>query len=187
MILSCNSSANKSANCKTSDTVISRQILIAAFDKDEKAAMDSIYKYQLDSVYKICLKYLYVIYGNEVLYKNGKNEGLTIGECNIRIVEFRNKSGELGEMTYGVFLNDSIPVNVVINTSSGQMINGFDVDVEKRKIVFGSIGESGKIDITNVVKLYNNASKNKLFTDYINKYKERLHPKFIKLLNEPLK
>jgi hypothetical protein len=189
ILCGCNNPANIPVQAKRQDTVSKvkemQDRIIHAFNQDERSAMDSVFKYNLDSIHQLCMRYLYVLYSNEVLTDKMLSKKLTIGECNIRLTGFEKTSNGLGLMIYGVFINDSIPADVIIKTSSGEMINSFEVDLNKKLIICGVEAGVLKIDIKNIQSLYNNALKSVIFNKYIREYKKELHPKFLHLLSKP--
>lgn len=86
------------------------------------------------------------------------------------------------KLIYKVFNNDSLPALDFSNTSMASMINGFDIDIQRKKILHARIGESGQITFTNIQALSDSAMRSTTFRNYILNHKGRLHPKFIYLL-----
>jgi hypothetical protein len=159
------------------------QTAIEAFTQDEKSALDSLSKYQLNSIHDSCIKYLYVIYCNESISDTNMNVRQTIGQTNLKIIAFKSKSNIIKKLFYGVFINDSIPTNIIINTSSGHMINSFDVNLKTKKLLNATTGGTGVMTIKNVQALFDSALRSDVFKTYVANNNKILHPKFSNFLS----
>lgn len=163
------------------DSLKNLSVVVEVFNKDERVALDSIKKYSLDSLNNRCKKMLYVLYADDTLENN--NDTITIGECSIRLIKFTNISKQQKELTYGVFVYDSIPVLWKFKKIlSYNMIHTFGVDTEKRKIIIAKLAESGTMAIKDIEYSYDTLLNGDRFQNYLLKYKNRLHYNFKMLL-----
>jgi hypothetical protein len=189
VLLGCNFSNDKNAQRQGYDTtetvkLLNSQAVVDIFNNEEKMALDSVARYHLQAIHDSCLKYLYIIYCDELLSDTSFNTKLTIGECSIRLTGFKSESDSIKILNYGVFVNDSLPTVPALNTSIGQMINGFEIDPKKRTIRRAKIGEIGSIEIGNVRQLCDSASKSENFKRYLDNHHKDLHFKLTKILKE---
>ena len=160
-------------------------MVIKAFNHDEHQALDSIKKYNLDSIYNRCLSLLYVIYGNENLSDKRILKNATIGECNIRLINFKSISKRRCLINYLVFVNDSIPCDPILLVENGRTPFGFIIDTIDKEIVAVTTNDYyNGVNIAAYYRLYENALKSKILTHYINSNRVKLHPKFIHVLTE---
>jgi hypothetical protein len=188
-IISCsapddNSAKNSNYNLSGTGHVAGDTGIIRHFNRQERAALDSVAKYSLQSIHDSCLKYLYTIHGFEVLKGSDIGNGKTIGECNFKLTRFVSKSPTIKTMSYGVFINDSIPTLSILQTAMGSIILGFDVDLNNKTLVHANIGEFGRIKIANIQQLSDSALRSPLLQNYIAENRQRLHPKFIRVLGQ---
>lgn len=189
LFINCSNKRNKHDEATQVDSVfkfkqIMNHTIVEIFKKDEKSTIDSLTKYNLQIVDTTCLKYLYVFYASEqIAVDNDKGRTITIGECNIKSIGFRRMSDRKCNINYGVFVNDSVPTNVIIKTSMGVMITSFDVDLLTKKILNAKLGEGLKVDIVPLKTLYDSALLNHSFQNYIKTYKNKLHYKFLKVFS----
>lgn len=186
-VTSCQSNANNKKNSKndevlqSDDSLKQQSSVINQYYLKEKSARDSINKYQLDSIYNRCLELLYGIYGKEKIADLTKKKSTTIGECDIRLYRFQYKSPHLRRIDFEIFWNDSLPVNAEFNFGSiGKMITSFTVDIGKKKIINGSVGDVMFMPISSIGMLYTDIIKQKSFSDYLKENEKRVHIKFKK-------
>lgn len=188
-IATCNFSChnnNESADGST-DTISTsnneKTGLVNIYFEDERKCMDSISSYNLDSIHLVCLKYLYVLYGRELINNPYTGKKVSIGECNIKLGYFESKHSDIKLLGYHVFINDSLPAELPIISSWGTMISGFYVNTKNKEIINATDeGDETEIKIPNLQKLFNSALKNPAFKNYIETNKNHLHTKFISLL-----
>lgn len=153
------------------------------YSEDERKCIDSVSFYKLDSINLICLKYLYVLYGNELIANPSTGKKISIGECNIKLVYFKSRPLNIKLLGYHVFINGSLPAASPIISSWGTIISGFYVNNENKEIINATDeGDETEIKIANLQKLYNSALNSPIFKNYIDTNKKHLHPKFISLL-----
>lgn len=151
---------------------------IKEYNSDEIYAINCIDSLGLIQVYDSCIKRLYFFYGPERLDFDGAIEGTTIGECNIRLIAFDRKKGDLAEMTFGVFINDSIPTKAILKTSLGDMINVFCIDIQQKKIIYAQTAETGRVSYNNIAQMYDSARNSVSLNNYICRNSSRIHRKF---------
>lgn len=183
--LSCNlpdSSSNESRKTSEDSIQVIKQAVIDAFRTDEGKAMDSLNKYGLSIVYDSCLKYLYTIYGSESVKSSNLPDSTTIGESNIKLITFKDKSKQIKQLVYGVFISDSIPTDFILKTSLGHMITSFDVDVYSKQLIEATQGEAVRIKVNDIERLSDSALKSEDLKKYVKDHQASIHPKFKKIL-----
>lgn len=183
-IMSCNQNKSEEKAIKEiipdTNNVSIRHTGFEEFNEAERSSLDSVATYQLSAILDSCIKYIYVIHGNELL-QDSIFKGISLGECNIRLLEFTPLDGNKRKLTFGAFVHDSIPAGIPLQLSYGGMINSFSVDVKQKRILLAFINE-GRIQMKNITDLYHTALNHKAFKSYIQTHASSIHPKFRKLL-----
>lgn len=170
----------KEVTQKDKDSLTSLSSAINNIRKEEKIFLDSVRKYSLDSINERCKNLLYVLYSKDTLVGSRRNETVTIGECNIVLFGFENKSANLKELHYDILVHDSIPMNWLYNTQPNEfkMVHSFEIDVKTKKIIKALISEHASMQITDIEKAFDSIKISSGFKNYLSNYKCRLHPNF---------
>jgi hypothetical protein len=176
LVLSCNDS-NKPQSPE--DAMLHR--IIDSYNADERRSLDSVKKFGLTAAYNQCLRYMYVIFGDETVIDDSLKHS-TIGENNIKLIRFKRKSDSVAHLTFDVFLNDSIPTSSTRLSSVGNLINSFDIDMDRKLILNGSTFGEGIVRIQDIQTLYDSAMRSAHWKQYVDSHENKLHIKFQKLL-----
>jgi len=181
-MLSCKEAPHPNTSVKNEgniDSIISLKNAISMFRDSEHAALDSIAKYRIKEIYDTCIKYLYVLNGMKTFSDNLHCKGkLTISACKIKIRAFESQSIYLKNLIFGVFAQDSIPCRLHLQSDSGEVISGFTIDVNKMKVLFGLIGESGRINFNEIQHSYQLMIESPEFKNYLKASEKNIHPDF---------
>jgi hypothetical protein len=136
------------------------------------SSLDSAKKNNLIELDKLCIKYLYGLYGNElinhddIMYQCSNCDSLTVGESIIKLRSFKKVSNDSVVLVYGVFINDTIPTNISIATSKGSMINMFIVSLKQIDIIGISINGETYFNKKNFLEQYNKNISSLAFKQY---------------------
>lgn len=186
LIVGCNSKSNSIEHSTklNIDSLKSIRKVILLYNIDSQRAEDSITKYQLKSLKDTCEKYIYLLYSSDSLNDKRFESNLTIGECNIKPIKFEFLTTALRRISFHIFINDSIPANIIVNTRMGQMLGIFDIDIFQKKIKQLLVDETGSISFDNIKPSIDSARKSQILKDYIKKYDGMLNQKFKTLIRE---
>ncbi|MDP4265293.1 MAG: hypothetical protein Q8941_22395 [Bacteroidota bacterium] len=161
------------------DSLAARSRAIRYFKDCESSSLDSVRKYRIDSLNEKCKNILYVLYGTDSLSGIHVNKPITIGECNIRLMGFKNISFEKKYLAYGLFFNDSMPVAWEYRSKTVDfMIHGFDIDLKKNKIGTARIDDYMYSKINEVESDYESIKASNKFKNYVLMFKDKLNRNF---------
>jgi hypothetical protein len=179
---SCNNSGPASPDVSSSLNESGQQDQVDS-GKSEKVLLDSLNSLGLMPLYDSCLKYMYVLYGSEEIPDGNSGKKITVGECDVRLIDYTSASGK-SYLFFGLYIRDSIPVPPVVKLSRGLLPEGFEFDKKAKMLTNAIIGENAVIRIDNLRNLYNSGIKTADFNQYIATHKTKLHAKFLKILNQ---
>jgi hypothetical protein len=161
-----------------------KENIIGDYRLKEKFTWDSIKYFELDSVVAECLKLLYVGYGKEKVIDSDSKQEITIGECDIRLHQFKYLGPFLRRFDFEVFFKDSLPVNALFTFDKlGSMNNSFTVDVKKKEIINASANGTIYTSMKDFTQTINEVIKDPSFKSYVEKNSQVLHPKFKNILS----
>ena len=184
-IIGCGRSPNKFTNVETNsttgyyDSLTTLSRVIKNSNEKEKMSLDSVRKYRIDSLNSKCKNFLYTLYYNDTILNKDTDRKITVGECNIRLVNFKSKSSNVKSLSYNFFINDSIPITWQTGLEFyTNWINTFEVDIKSKEILLAKIAEHAYIKMNSINHSYDSIKGSVGFKEYLLKYKNRLHPNF---------
>jgi hypothetical protein len=169
---------------KKSDSVKSLHNAIDLSDKYEKAAADSLKKYHLTEIADSCLKFFYVVNCMKK-FKDDlwcKDNSLTIGESEVKLIGFVNKGNDQKLILFEAFLNDSIPCSIDLKTNGDEIPIGFTVSLKKKSIIDVMVEQHTRVYYRDFKKYYDSVVTSNGFESYLHSKGKSIHPTFKRLL-----
>lgn len=161
------------------DTNKINTLLINSYRSEELRSLDSIHYYDLDSIYHTAINFLYSIYGDQNLPEINTNRSITVGESDIRVIDFTFLSKSKRRLTFDIFWPDSLPVlSQRTFDKLGSMIYCFEIDIVNKKILSGLTSAEGKVPELDINNLAKARVESEEFKKYIAMFSSKLNKKF---------
>lgn len=184
LLLGCNLNDKKAETKQSNDLRKSslqvREEMKSKYDQKERNALDSIKKYKLESLFMTCLKSFYQFHGSDSIYDYESGGFFTVGEFDVKIVDFKVKDQVHRTIEVDLFKSDSLPVlhDGRIKNGGGKLNSFFEIDILNNSLLSVSTGGPGEIKGEAFLKASIQISNTEQFKNYINDNRVNLSPRF---------
>jgi hypothetical protein len=174
--------SNPRRNYSSIDTT--KQNVILNYSDNENKTHDSIRFYRLDSICQSIVRHIYVLYGPDTVLDLNTNKVTTIGETDVRLIDFKFIDKDNRLISVQSFWNDSLPVNSDFYSDiTPEMFLTFQINLKKPQLVRAISLSQVKTDIGVIYQIAESNYTKLRLQQYIKSHSEKLHEKFLRVID----